>query len=230
MTESRRIIRILVDHFFRRFFDSDTVQIDGETQTTVVRAASAIAVPGLMIAFFLQNQYPRRTQWGAIEDEYFFVLLTFVVMGAVAIFEWEMLFPDRLDFLVLSPLPIKLFQMLTAKVIALFGFLTLFLFSSAVFGTILLPMITKGDFFRQFYAHSIAVFMAGLFASLFFLALGGVLLCVLGAARFRVISPLVQMVSIAGLMLLILHYVKLGDSMQALLSEPIGMARWMPPF
>ena len=106
MVESYRITRILVDHFFRRFFDNDTLQVDGDTQTTVVRALSIVAVPELVITFFLQLLYtPKpflRPTWNVIEDHYFFVLFSFVVMGAVSIFEWEMLFPDRLDFLVLT--------------------------------------------------------------------------------------------------------------------------------
>jgi len=233
MGESYRITRILVDHFFRRFFDNDTLQVDGDTQTTVVRALSIVAVPGMMIAFFLQVLYaPTRLQrppWPVIEDHYFFVLFSFVVMGAVSIFEWEMLFPDRLDFLVLSPLSLKPLQMLAAKAAALIGFLVLFLFACNFFGTWMLPAISRGDFFRQVYAHGVAVLLAGVFAALFFLALGGVLLCVLGAARFRVASPVMQMLSVTGLVLLMLHCVKYVDSMQVLLSGPLGMARWVPP-
>lgn len=71
MGESYRITRILVDHFFRRFFDNDTIQVDGDTVTTVVRAVSVVTVPGLMISFFLQSQYPGRSAWGAIADQYF---------------------------------------------------------------------------------------------------------------------------------------------------------------
>jgi len=146
MGESYRITRILVDHFFRRFFDNDTLQVDGDTQTTVVRALSIVAVPGMMIAFFLQVLYaPTRLQrppWPVIEDHYFFVLFSFVVMGAVSIFEWEMLFPDRLDFLVLSPLSLKPLQMLAAKAAALIGFLVLFLFACNFFGTWMLPAIS----------------------------------------------------------------------------------------
>src|ERR1700689_3008983 len=143
MGESYRITRILVDHFFRRFFDNDTLQVDGDTQTTVVRALSIVAAPELMITFFLQLLYaPTRLQrlpWPVIEDHYFFVLFSFVVMGAVSIFEWEMLFPDRLDFLVLSPLSLRPMQMLAAKAAALIGFLAIFLVSSNLFGAVLLP-------------------------------------------------------------------------------------------
>jgi hypothetical protein len=229
MAERHSVTHLLTRHFFRRFFDSDTVQIEGETLTTVVRAIAIVAAPGLITAFFLQNSYPHRSPWGAIEDQYFFVLLSFVVMGAVAIFEWEMLFPDRSDFLILTPLPLKPLQMLAAKSAALIAFLALFLVSANVFGTLVLPAVSKGAFLRQLYAHACAVVLAGSFAALFFLALGGALLCLLGAARFRVVSPVVQMISMTALVLLMLQYFTYGSSLQTWLAEPLGIARWMPP-
>src|SRR6185437_9138744 len=179
MAERRSVTRILVDHFFRRFFDNDTIQVEGDTLTTVVRAISIVAVPGPMIGFFMQNQYPQRLLWGRIEDEYLFVLISFVVMGAVSIFEWEMLFPDRLDFLILSPLSLKPMQMLAAKAAALIGFFALFLIGCNCFGMLILPAISKGEFFRQVFAHGVAVMLARIFSALLFLAVGGVLLCVL---------------------------------------------------
>ena len=229
MAETASMTRILVGHFLRRFFDNDTVQVDGDTQTTVIRAVSAVAAPGLLIAFFLQIQYPQRSAWGRVADHYWFVLFTFVVMGAAAVFEWEMLFPDRLDFLILSPLPVRPLQMLGAKAAALAAFLGLFLFGSYGFGGVMLPAVSKENFYRQLYAHGAAVLLAGLFASLMVLALGGVLVCVLNSARFRVVSPIVQMLMVMLLVLLILQYAKLSESMQAWLTEPMGWMRWLPP-
>jgi hypothetical protein len=229
MRERRRVNRILAEHFFRRFFDNDTIQVDGDTQTTVVRGLAMVAAPGLLVGFFLQTHYPWAGLWEATVDQYFFVLFSFVTMGAVSIIEWEMLFPDRLDFLVLSALSLKPMQMLAAKAAALIGFLGLFLISCNLFGALILPALGKGDLLRQLYAHGAAVLLAGVFAALFFLALGGVLLCLLDAAQFRVASPVMQMLSVMALALLMLQYAKYGDSMQALLAEPLGMARWIPP-
>jgi hypothetical protein len=228
MNNRPRITRTLIDHFFRRFFDNDTLQVDADTQTTVVRALAIVMVPGMRTAFFLQNSYPT-TPWLAMHDQYFFVLTSFVVMAGVSIFEWEMLFPDRLDFLVLSPLSIRPLQMLAAKGAALVSFLMLFLVACNVFGIVMLPAVSKFDFFRQIYAHAIAVLMAGTFAAFLILALGGLLLCVLDAARFRMVSSILQMLAVAGLALLVLHYFIFGDAMLALLSPPFRIARWMPP-
>jgi hypothetical protein len=242
MGEQQDVGRMLVRHFFRRFFDNDTIQAGGDTQTSVVRALAMVTMPGLMFAFWLQNQYPQRTAWGPIEDQYFFVMFSFVVMGIVAIFEWEMLFPDRMDFLILSPLPLRARQMLGAKAAALGGFFGLFLLGSSAGGMLILPLITthtvmvnghvmiQGDFWRQLYAHTVAVLLAGSFAAWVVLAMGGVLLCVLSAAQFRAASPMVQTAAVTGLVLLLVQYAQYGDSMQPLLGGSLGRMRWYPPF
>jgi hypothetical protein len=228
------VMRTLVAHFFRRFFDNDTVHVQGDTLTTVVRAIAIVAAPGLIVAFFLQNAYPykpfERAPWLVIEDHYFFVLLSFVAMGAVAVVEWEMLFPDRLDFLVLTPLSLKSRQLLASKATALAGFLALFLFSANVFGAVVLPAVSKGTFFRQLWAHTAATALAGIFAALALLAIGGVMLCVLDPRRFRVGSPVLQMVAVVGLVLLLVHYGRCGNDLQALLAEPLGRSRWVAPY
>jgi hypothetical protein len=229
MRKKVRMLRILVNHFFRRFFDSDSIQLEGETLTLVTRAIAMVAAPGLITAFFLQNQYPQRSMWGRMEDQYFFILFSFVVMGAIAVFQWEMLFPDRLDFLVLTPLPIKPWQLLTAKVTALICFFSLFLFGANIFGAFMLPAVSKGDLYRQVYAHFLAVTLAGAFAAAFFLALTGILLCVMNGALFRLLSPLVQLLSITAIILSFLFYGRIGSDLQQFLSTPLGWARWVPP-
>src|ERR1017187_718432 len=158
MDSQTLIVRALVDHFFRRFFDNDTIQVEGDTLTTVVRAIAIVTAPGIAVGFILLNQYPppphQRPLWAAMGDQYFFVLFSFLVMACVSIFEWEMLFPDRLDFLVLSPLSVKPLQMLAAKSAALIGFLTLFLIACNVFGIVMLPALSRGVFIRHIYAHT----------------------------------------------------------------------------
>lgn len=227
---TKHVMTTLVAHFFRRFFDNDTVAVQGDTVTTVVRALAAVGAPGLILAFFLQTQYPRRSLWGRIEDEYLFVLLSFVAMGAVATFEWEMLFPDRVDFLVMTPLSLKHLHMLAGKAIALGGFLLLFLFSTNVFGAVVLPAVSRGDFYRQVWAHAAATSLAGVFAAVALLGLGGFMLCILDPRRFRVASPLLQLTIVVVLTLSMLHFLRYGDTMQTLLGGPLGWARWYPPF
>ncbi len=225
---------ILLGHFFRRFFDNDTLQTDGDTTTTIARALAVVTAPGMLVAFFLQNQYPapplQRPLWGRIEDQYFFVLLSFVVMGAVTIFEWEMLFPDRLDFLVLTPLPLMRGQIMIAKAFALIGFLLLFLTGTNLMGAFIFPAICKGPFVHQLLAHTAAVMLAGIFSSCAILSIVSLLRCCLPDRFFRAATPLVQAVLTAALVLLVIQYARYSDSIKPLLASGSTAAHFIPTF
>lgn len=224
------VFKTLSRYFFSRFFENDLLEANGDTLTTAVRALAMAAAPGMMIAFFLQNQYPQRTMWGRIEDRYFFVLYSFVVMAGVAIFEWEMLFPDRLDLLVLSPLPLKSRTMLAAKLTSLGCFLGTFLIAANFFGTWMLPAVSHEGVARQFFAHAVAVTAAGAFGALLVIASGGLLICVLPSPVFRLISPFLRMFVVAILGLLVVHYVRFGDGLDQTLDGPTRWANCVPTF
>lgn len=218
----------LTRHFFRRFFENDVLESDGETTTTMARALAIAAAPGLMFAFFLQNSYPQRSAWGRIEDQYFFVLFSFVVMAGVALFELERLFSERLDFLVLTPLPLQPGQLLRAKAAALACLLGFFLLAANLLGGLLLPAVSKGVFWRLVWAQTVAVGLAGLFGAVAVMAVGGLLLCILPAGLFRKVTPLVQMLATAALALLVLQYARFGDDIALVLEQPGAVARWVP--
>jgi hypothetical protein len=222
--------RALYAHFFRRFFDSDTLSFEGDTQTSVVRSISILAVPGLMVAFWLTPHYPSRPIWAAAADHYFFVLYSFVAMGCVATFEWDMLFPDRSDFLVLLPLPLKLREIMIAKATALASFLGLFLLATNLFGLLLLPAISGESYLRHVFSHLIAVSLAGAFAALSTLALEGLAICFLNEACQRFISPILQALLIASLLLMLLLFPLCGAFMPRLLDGHSMVSSFIPPF
>ena len=224
--ERQSTLRILTAHFFRRFFDNDTVQPEGDTLTTVVRALAFVAAPGLTVGFFMQTHIHQIGPWAQIGVQCYFVTYSFVAMGAVAVFEWVMLFPDKLDFLVLTPLPIRPMQMFAAKAGALAGFLALFVFAANVFVTALL----SGGRPRVALAHVVATVGAGVFAALLFLAIGGVMLCALSARAVRVASPVLQMLAVMALLLVLIAYLRFQGLIPELLQQPsMGAARWLPP-
>jgi hypothetical protein len=226
----RESVRELTRHFFRRFFENDVVQGGDDMTTTVVRALAVVAAPGLMFAFWLQNQYPQRTLWGRVEDQYFFVMFSFVAMAGVAIFEWEMLFPDRLDFIVLTPLSLARWEMPAAKAAALAMFLGVFLGAANVFGLLILPMVSKGHVGRQIVAQAAATMCAGMFGALAVMLAGGVLLCVLPQRMFRPVSLVFRMLAVTALALVVIHYARFGDAMQGMLQDGGAGVRWMPTF
>ena len=224
--------RALRQHFFRRFFDNDTLSADGDTERSVVRALCFSAVPGLMVAFWLLPCYPGRPVWAVAADRYFFVLFSFVAMGVAATFEWEMLFPDRADFLILLPLPLKAWELFAAKSRALVKFLAMFLVASNVFAMVLFPAVSTAkhsNYFHSFAAHAAAVLLAGLFASASMLAVAGLCFALLPDRVLRWISAAVQAISIMGLLLLFLLFPLFASHMQTLLEGHAAFAMLIPP-
>ena len=224
--------RILHQHFFRRFFDNDTLPIPGDPETAVVRALSFCAVPALMFAFWLLPQYPGRPIWSVEADRYFFVLFSFVTMGVVATCEWEMLFPDRADFLILLTLPLKAGELLYAKARAVLTLIALFLAAANIFGVILFSAVSTGkhaNYLHTAWAHCAAVTLAGIFAAFTMLAIEGLVLCLLPSRWFRSISTLVQSLSITVLLLLFLLFPLIAGHLQPLMEGRAAFANLIPP-
>jgi hypothetical protein len=225
----------LYHHFFRRFFDNDTLSVDGETQTTVIRALAFVAVPTFMFAFWLLPSYPGNPPRALrfIEaDRYFFVLFSFVAMGAVTTFEWEMLFPDRADFLILLTLPLKARELFYAKGRALLAFLGMFLIAANIFSGIFFPAVSTrstGNVFHTMAAHFAAVLLSGICSSFAILAIEGLILCVLPSSWFRTISTAIQCLSITVLLLLFLLYPLVTSHITPLLESQTAFARYLPP-
>jgi hypothetical protein len=231
--------RVLFRHFFRRFFDNDTLSVSGETETTVIRALAFCAVPTLMFAFWLLPSYPTKLltggpgiHWNVEADRYLFPLFSFVAMGVVATFEWEMLFPDKADFLILLPMPLRPGELFYAKGKALLTFLSLFLVAANLFSGILFPAVSTlahGHFFHAMGAHLLSTLLAGICAAFAILALEGLVLCVLPASWFRKVSTAVQCLSITGLLLLFLMYPVVSGNLKILMSNETSIARLLPP-
>src|SRR5581483_7521867 len=153
-----------------------------------------------------------------------------VAMAGIAIFEWEMLFPDNLDFLVLTPLPLRGWQMPAAKAAALAMFLGLFLGAANFFGVLMLPAVANANIGRQIAAHAIATLSAGIFGALAVMLLGGVLVCSVPARLYRSISLVFRMLAVTVLGLVVIHYARFGDSMPGLLADGGQRMRWIPTF
>jgi len=229
---ARTRARILHHHFFRRFFDNDTVSFEAEMEVSVVRALCFCAVPSLMVAFWLLPCYPNRPELATVADRYFFVLNSFVAMGVVTTFEWEMLFPDRADFQILLPLPLQARELFFAKGRALLSFLGMFLVASNIFATVLFPAVStgsQGNFFSNVSVHFVSVMLSGIFAAFAMLAIEGISLCILPGRSLRLISPVLQAFSITLLLLLLLLFPLFGSHMQTLLEGHAAFAKFIPP-
>ncbi|MDR3791912.1 MAG: hypothetical protein P4L03_00895 [Terracidiphilus sp.] len=236
---------LLVRHFLERFFNHETASPDGDAKTRLVQIAVATGLAPFFIALYLWPTYHPIVGWPPgqhatggpppywlqVNHHFFFVLYSFVAMGVVAVFEWDMFFPDLLDLWVLKTLPIAELRSFLARVAAIALFIAAFLFDVNIFAALVLPeAIDPPSLPRFLAAHLLAVAGSGLFAAAFILALQGVLLSLLGERLFRKLSLLRQSLSITVLLLLLFLFPVFSGVVPALLKSGSTYALFCPPF
>ena len=234
----------LFRHFLERFFNHETASPDGDAKTRLILIAFVTGLPGFVVALYLWPVYhpfidslqrhtlvARPPYWLQVNHHLFYVLYSFVAMGIITVFEWDLFFPDPLDLFVLHSLPIPASRVFLARVAAIATFVVGFLFDANVLAPLALPAATDPPDLSRFLAgHLLAVTGSGLFAVAFILALQGVLLSVLGERLFRKLSLLLQGLTISGLLILLLLFPALSGVVPDFLQSGSAYARCFPPF
>jgi hypothetical protein len=240
----RSQVSLLIRHFLERFFNHETASPDGDAKARLILIAFAAGLPPFMVAVYLWPVYhpfrgwpPGHTAvgpppyWVQVNHHFFFVLYSFVAMGIVAVFEWDLFFPDLLDIFVLGTLPLAEHRVFLARVGAIGVLIFGFLFDANFLAPVVLPAATDPPHLARFVAgHIVAVAGSGLFAAAFILALQSVLLSILGERLFRRISLALQGLVVTVLVILFLLFPVLSGVTPGLLQSGIGAVRWFPPF
>src|SRR5271165_3250040 len=235
----------LVRHFLERFFNHETASATGDGKTRLVQIACAAGLPGLMVAVYLWPLYhpvivyPPHPHlipgpppyWAQANHHFFFVMYSFVAMGLVTVFEWDMFFPDLLDVFVLGTLPIPSRRQFLARVCAIAVLVAGFLVDANLLAILVLPLATDPpQLMALLLCHASAVALSGLFSAGLVLAIQGTLLALLGEKLFRRTSLLLQGATVAAFLILLLLFPVLSGITPALLQSNASVARWFPPF
>ncbi len=184
-------MRILIRHFFERFFDKESLSPQGEPEASFTQTLGFLAVPGAFIVLLFQPLSFRA--WDLVMIRCFFVSFSMIIMGFIVVFEWDALFPDRRDYQILTPLPVGLWSLFLAKAMAMGLFLGVFLVDINFFSALMWPGIDGGkDLLGAMGAHLATVILSGLFAALAMAAIQGVLVALLPATAFRRVSVWMQ--------------------------------------
>ncbi len=234
---------LLVGHFLERFFNHETASPDGDAKARLVLIAFSVGLPELVVAMYLWPVYHpfigwppgshggRPPYWLQVNHHLFFVLYSFVAIGIVTVFEWDLFFPDLVDINVLTTLPVPNFRLFFARVAAISVLIAAFLFDANILAPIVLPAaIDPPNLPRFITGHIVAVTGSGLFAAIFILALEGVLLSILGERLFRKLSLLTQGLFITVLLMLLLLFPVLSNAVPAMLRSGSGYTLCFPPF
>ncbi|MGD0630020.1 MAG: hypothetical protein ABR987_11725 [Terracidiphilus sp.] len=236
---------VLVRHFLERFFNHETASPDGDAKARLILIAFATGLPGFVVTLYLYPIYhpfiawpPGRPltalmppYWLQVNHHFFFVVFSFVAMGIVTVFEWDMFFPDLLDLFVLTTLPIQNRKLFQARVAAIAIFVLGFLLDANLPALPVLPAtFDPPNLTRLLAGHILAVLGAGLFSAALILAMQGVLLSLFGEALFRRISLLLQGLSITLLLMLLFLFPVLSGVVPVFIQSGSRFVLYCPPF
>ena len=193
----------------------------GELDFGIGALLAVLAVPGAFASIAASSA-----------DEYFFIVLAMVATGAVAIWKWDALIPDRRDYVNLAPLPIPAQHFLYANLAALLLVAATLGLDVNAASSVLFPLVAVGShssfgYTTMFFVtHLPSVFLASLFS--FFIVLGilGLAMAVLPYRVFRRCSVYVRCAMVAALMVVL----STSFEMSAIVQHPSPGSRSLVQF
>ena len=196
-----RLVQLFVARIFRGGGDTDTEGID----LGVGLVLTLLALPGGFVSIFLFDKYGSLLQWLrgqtnvdtlliAFPDEYFFIVLPMTVTGAIAVWRWDAIFPDRRDYMNLAHLPVATRTIFFANLLAVLFLVGLVALDVNAASCVLFPMVVSASqgslmFFLKFGAvHAIGVLLSSIFSFLAVFAILGLLMATLPPRLLRRVS------------------------------------------
>lgn len=200
-----RLVQLFVERIFRGGGDTDTEGLD----LGIGLVLTLLAMPGGFVSVLLFDKYGSLMQWLRGEhnvdhllisfpDEYFFIVLAMSVTGAVAVWRWDSIFPDRRDYMNLAHLPISTRTIFLSNLTAVLYLVVLVAVDVNAASCVLFPMVVSWSqgtllFFVKFAAiHAGAVLLASVFAFLAVFSTLGLLMAVFPPRAFRRVSAYVR--------------------------------------
>jgi hypothetical protein len=211
-----RLVELFSARIFRGGGDADAEGLD----LGIGLVLTILAMPGGFVSLLLLDKYASFLQWlrgmtnvdplaTSFPDEYFFIVLSMTVTGAVAVWRWDAIFPDRRDYINLVPLPISTRTIFFANLVAVCFLVGLIAIDVNAASCILFPMVvaamqTKFLFFLQFALfHAAVVVLASVFSFFAVFSLLGLLMAVLPVAILKRVSTYVRGVIVVYLVTLL---------------------------
>ena len=200
-----RLVRLFVERIFRGGGDTDTEGLD----LGIGLVLTLLAMPGGFVSILLFNKYGSLLQWLrgqknvdtlsiAFPDEYFFIVLSMTVTGAIAVWRWDSIFPDRRDYINLVHLPISTRTIFLANSLAVLFLVGLVAIDVNAASCVLFPTVVSAAqsqflFFVKFaVVHAVGVVLSSVFVFFAVFSVLGLLMAVLPPQMFRRISAYVR--------------------------------------
>ena len=206
----------LVHHFIKRTFhgagEGDELQYGIPALLGILSTPAAFGAIALLDKYSSIRLFVLRLSGrtfdvyrASVADEYFFIVYSMVITGAVVILKWDRLFPDRQDFDNLASLPISTRQIFVANLIAMLFLATLFAVDINVAALVIFPFAVTMEYntfaaYSEFFiAHGSAVLLASVFACFGLLSILGLTMLAVPRRYLRGASLIVRIASALGL-------------------------------
>jgi hypothetical protein len=203
--ELSRLI-LLTRHFFKRLFLNETVFFEEQMAAKVIGIIAILSIFPAFVADALLFKYllepEKATAWVEIS---LFTSLIMLVVGLITLFEWEVIFLERRDYLNLMPLPVKPLTVFSAKFISLVMFVGMFVIginslSSFVFAMYLGESRGYGllSALLLFLTHLLVMLAAGSFIFFVMAFIFGLLNIVIRGKFFQRLSDIIRFALLVG--------------------------------
>jgi hypothetical protein len=230
-----KLVQLFVERIFRGGGDTDSEGLD----LGVGLILTLLAMPGGFVSVFLFDKYGSLLQWLrglthvdalslAFSDEYFFIVLSMTVTGAITVWRWDAIFPDRRDYMNLAHLPASTRTIFFANLLAIVFLVGLVALDVNAASCVLFPMVVSASqgtllFFLKFAAvHAMGVLLSSVFSFLAVFAILGLLMAILPPRLLRRISIYARAVVVMYLVTLLCTSFAIPD----LLQRVKGPAPW----
>lgn len=228
---------VLVRHFFRRLFINDFISFEEAMQQKIIALLAILAIFSGNLANALLTKYmfvpDRGTSW---VEKCYFLFLVMVITGFITVVEWDVLFPDRKDFLNLKPLPVRQAAVFTSKLTSLclfVGLFTLGTISVSVFVFLVyLPGWHSSSLLYGFLyvlAHIISCVSAALFIFFSIASLIGLLMILLGNRVFQALSPYIRGLMLTAFVIMMMIFFMQSISIPDILASLPALKRSNSP-
>jgi len=217
---------VLSRHFFIRLFINDIVAFEDQMKERIIGILALFAILCGHISNVALFKYALYEDKGTSWVEKCYVMTFFMILiGFIAVLEWDVILPDSRDYSNLFPLPISIRNLFIAKFTSLFIFVAMFAFAinalSVLTFAFYLPKWqsdTLGFGLRFVMVHVLSSTAAIFFMFFSVLLFLGILMTVLGNKLFNRISVFIRTVFLAGLVLLLTLFI--NNSTDSILSLP----------
>jgi hypothetical protein len=237
-----RLVRLFTARIFRGSGDNDAEGLD----LSIGLVLTLLALPGGFVSVILFPKYGTLLQWmrgvvnadviaTALPDEYFFIVLSMAVTGAIAVWRWDSIFPDRRDYLNLVPLPISSRTILLANFVGVMFLAVLVAVDVNAASSILFPLAVGSTqdtfvFFARFAAvHALSVVLASIFAFFAVFSVLGIFMAILPRPAFMRISPFLRTLIVVSLVTLLSTSFAVPLMLKQFSGVPRFGVSWLPP-